>query len=177
MHTPEGLYAHYAAIAGSVHIPVIAYNVPSRTGVDIPVEVYRRLADIPNIAGVKEASTDIRKIAKIRSVCPARFTVWCGNDDLAVPAMAIGAKGLVSVVSNVEPEMTNAMVGAALDGDFDTAATLQLELLPLIGTLFREVNPIPVKAAMGLIGWDCGGCRLPLCGPSDETVAILEDLL
>ena len=91
--------------------------------------------------------------------------------------MAIGAKGLVSVVSNVEPEMTNAMVGAALDGDFDTAATLQQELMPLIGTLFREVNPIPVKAAMGLIGWDCGGCRLPLCGPSDETVAILEDLL
>ena len=175
--TPEGLYAHYAAIAGSVHIPVIAYNVPSRTGVDIPVEVYRRLADISNIAGVKEASTDIRKIARIRSVCPASFTVWCGNDDLAVPAMAIGAKGLISVVSNVEPEMTNAMVGAALDGDFDTAATLHLELLPLIGTLFREVNPIPVKAAMGLIGWDCGGCRLPLCGPSNETVAILEDLL
>ena len=175
--TPEGLYAHYAAIAGSVHIPVIAYNVPGRTGVDIPVEVYRRLADIPNIAGVKEASTDIRKIARIRSVCPARFTVWCGNDDLAVPAMANGAKGLISVVSNVEPEMTNAMVGAALDGDFDTAATLQLELLPLIGALFREVNPIPVKAAMGLIGWDCGGCRLPLCGPSNETVAILEDLL
>lgn len=175
--TPEGLFAHYAAIAESVHIPVIAYNVPGRTGVDIPVEVYRRLADIPNIAGVKEASTDIRKITKIRAACPAHFTVWCGNDDLAVPAMALGAKGLISVVSNVEPEMTNAMVGAALDGDFDTASALQLELLPLIKALFREVNPIPVKTAMGLIGYDCGGCRLPLCTPSEETVRALEDLL
>ena len=175
--TAEGLFAHYAAIAGSVQIPVIAYNVPSRTGVDIPVEVYRRLAEIPNMAGVKEASTDIRKIARIRKVCPAHFTVWCGNDDLAVPAMALGARGLISVVSNVEPEMTGAMVGAALDGDFSTAAALQLELLPLIDALFREVNPIPVKAAMRLIGCDCGGCRLPLCGPSEETVKLLEDLL
>lgn len=175
--TPEGLYLHYAAIASSVQIPVILYNVPSRTGVDIPVEVYRRLSKIPNIAGVKEASSDIRKIARIRSQCPDHFTVWCGNDDLAVAAMALGAKGLISVVSNIEPEITDSMIGAALDGDFDTATALQLSLLPLIDALFQEVNPIPVKAAMAMIGYDCGGCRMPLCGPSENTAALLKDLL
>ena len=175
--TPEGLYLHYAAIASSVQIPVILYNVPSRTGVDIPVEVYRRLSKIPTIAGVKEASSDIRKIARIRSQCPDHFTVWCGNDDLAVAAMALGAKGLISVVSNIEPEITGSMIGAALDGDFDTATALQLSLLPLIDALFQEVNPIPVKAAMAMIGYDCGGCRMPLCGPSENTAALLKDLL
>ena len=175
--TPEGLYLHYAAIASSVQIPVILYNVPSRTGVDIPVEVYRRLSQIPNIAGVKEASSDIRKLARIRSQCPDHFTVWCGNDDLAVAAMALGAKGLISVVSNIEPEITDSMIGAALDGDFDTATALQLSLLPLIDALFQEVNPIPVKAAMAMIGYDCGSCRMPLCSPSEETSALLKDLL
>ena len=175
--TPEGLYLHYAAIASSVQIPVILYNVPSRTGVDIPVEVYRRLSQIPNIAGVKEASSDIRKLARIRSQCPDHFTVWCGNDDLAVAAMALGTKGLISVVSNIEPEITGSMIGAALDGDFDTATALQLSLLPLIEALFQEVNPIPVKAAMAIIGYDCGSCRMPLCSPSEETSALLKDLL
>ena len=175
--TPEGLYLHYAAIASSVQIPVILYNVPSRTGVDIPVEVYRRLSQIPNIAGVKEASSDIRKLARIRSQCPDHFTVWCGNDDLAVAAMALGAKGLISVISNIEPEITGSMIGAALDGDFDTATALQLSLLPLIEALFQEVNPIPVKAAMAMIGYDCGSCRMPLCSPSEETSALLKDLL
>ena len=175
--TPQGLLDHYAAIAQAVHIPVIAYNVPSRTGVDIPVEVYRQLSQLPNMAGVKEASSDIRKIANIRKDCPDHFCVWCGNDDLAVPALALGAKGLISVVSNVEPEMTNAMASAALDGDFDTACALQLELLPLIDALFKEVNPIPVKAAMALIGFDCGICRLPLSTPSRKTLDLLKELL
>ena len=175
--TPQGLILHYSAIAQAVQIPVILYNVPSRTGVDIPVEVYRRLSQIPNIVGVKEASPDIRKIAQIRRVCPADFAVWCGNDDLAVPAAALGAQGLISVVSNVEPEMTKAMIGAAMDGDFDTAASLHLSLLPLMDALFREVNPIPVKAAMALIGYDCGGCRLPLCEAAPETMQVLQDLL
>lgn len=175
--TPQGLLDHYAAIAQAVHIPVIAYNVPGRTGVDIPVKVYRQLSQLPNMAGVKEASSDIRKIARIRKACPEYFSVWCGNDDLAVPALALGAKGIISVVSNVEPEMTNAMVNAALDGDFDTACALQLELLPLIDALFKEVNPIPVKAAMSLIGFDCGTCRLPLSTPSKETLDILKRLI
>lgn len=161
--TPEGLYLHYSAIARAVHIPVILYNVPSRTGVDIPVEVYRRLAEIPNIVGVKEASTDIRKIGNIRQVCPLDFAVWTGNDDMVVPMMAMGALGVISVASNVVPMEVQAMAQAALDGDFDTGASLQIQLLPLIQGLFSEVNPIPVKEAMKMLGYDCGECRLPLC--------------
>ena len=160
--TPDGLYAHYSAIASEVHIPIVVYNVPGRTGVDIPVAVYKRLSQIPGIAGVKEASTDITKIAKIRAACPRDFSIWSGNDDQAVPVMSLGGQGVISVLSNVVPMETQAMAQAALAGDFDTASALQIELLPLIELLFCEVNPIPVKAAMRYIGFDCGGCRLPL---------------
>ncbi len=160
--TPDGLVAHYAAIAGSVSIPIILYNVPSRTGVDTPVSVYRRLSAIPNIAGVKEASTDITKIARIVQACPSDFYVWSGNDEQTVPAMSLGAKGVVSVLSNLCPVETQLMTQAALDGDFVTASALQIELLPLIDLLFCEVNPIPIKEAMAMVGYDCGGCRLPL---------------
>lgn len=166
--TPDGLFAHYSTIAESVHIPVIAYNVPSRTGVDIPVSVYARLAGVTNMAGVKEASTSITKIAKIRAACPPEFAVWSGNDDMTVAAMSLGAQGVISVLSNVAPVETQAMAMAALDGDFDTAAALQIELLPLIELLFCEVNPIPVKAAMKHIGYDCGACRLPLTKLTEE---------
>ena len=174
--TPDGLYAHYSAIAASVHIPCILYNVPSRTGVDIPVEVYRKLSRIPNIAGVKEASGDIVKIAKIRAVCPG-FAVWSGNDDQIVPIMSLGGAGVISVLSNVAPEKTKAMADAALDGDFDTAAALQIELFPLIQALFSEVNPIPIKAAMKEIGYDCGSCRLPLTPMDQEKFKKLKDVL
>lgn len=160
--TAEGLFAHYLSVAHAVSIPVILYNVPSRTGVDIPVSVYKRLANIPNIAGVKEASADITKVTKINADCSGSFSVWSGNDDLAVPCLSLGGKGLISVLSNVCPVETAAMVEAALNGDFDTAAALQCQLQPLIELLFSEVNPIPVKAAMKIIGYDCGDCRLPL---------------
>ena len=175
--TPEGLVVHYTAIAAAVHIPVIVYNVPSRTGVDIPVEVCRELAKIPNIAGIKEASPDISKIARLRAECPSEFAVWSGNDDQAAAVMALGGAGMISVVSNLFPEEVQAMAMAALDGDFDTASDLQLKLLPLIRALFREVNPIPVKAAMKRMGYDCGICRLPLTPPSRETTEILKNLL
>ena len=175
--TPEGLLTHYSAIAGAVHIPVIVYNVPSRTGVDIPVSVYRELSKLPNIAGVKEASTDMGKISKIRAICPDGFSLWSGNDDLTAPILALGGQGVISVLSNVLPEQTQALARAALDGDFDTAADLQLRLLPLTEALFREVNPIPVKAAMKLVGYDCGTCRLPLTPASSETVAKLKEIL
>lgn len=175
--TPEGLVAHYSAIAGAVHIPVIIYNVPSRTGVDIPVSVYQRLSQIPNIAGVKEASTDITKFAKIKAVCPADFAVWSGNDDMAVPVMSLGGLGVISVLSNVAPMETQAMAQAALAGDFDTAAALQIRLLPLIELLFSEVNPIPVKAAMNLIGYDCGDCRMPLTPASSHVLKQLRKCL
>lgn len=175
--TPEGLFAHYLTIAHRVRIPIILYNVPSRTGVDIPVSVYQRLARIPNIVGVKEASTDITKVAKIRAACGSDFAVWSGNDDQAVAAMALGAKGVISVLSNVAPAETAAMAAAALDGDFDTASELQCQLLPLIEILFCEVNPIPVKAALKRIGYDCGDCRMPLTKLTQEHQKLLEQVL
>jgi 4-hydroxy-tetrahydrodipicolinate synthase len=174
---PEGIFAHYVSIAHAVKIPVIIYNVPGRTGVDIPVSVYQRLSRIPNIAGVKEASTDIVKIARIRAACGDDLPIWSGNDDQAVAAMALGAKGVISVLSNVLPIEAGAMAQAALAGDFDTASSLQCQMLPLIEALFSEVNPIPVKAAMELIGYDCGKCRLPLGPVSKSTVETLTNLL
>ena len=159
---PDGLNRHYIAIADAVTIPIIIYNVPSRTGVDIPVSVYRSLAQHPNINGVKEASTDITKILKIRSVCPNDFYIWAGNDDQTVPVMSLGGKGVVSVLSNICPGDVAAMTSAALAGDFDTAAELQCLFQPLVELLFADINPIPVKYAMQYAGFDCGSCRLPL---------------
>ncbi len=175
--TPGGLLEHYRAVAAGVRIPVIIYNVPSRTGVDIPVEVCQALAAVPNIAGIKEASSDISRVARLRAACPDSFAVWGGNDDQAAAVLSLGGSGVISVVSNLYPELMQALVSAGLDGDFDTAADLQLRLLPLIRALFREVNPIPVKAAMELLGWDCGRCRLPLTRATEETVVELKKLL
>lgn len=173
----DGLFAHFATVAHAVRIPVIVYNVPSRTGIDIPVSVYRRLAHIPNIAGVKEASPDMRKITSIRAQCPADFAVWSGNDDLITPILSLGGQGVISVASNLIPGELQTLVQAALDGDFDTAAAIQLRLHPLLEALFCEVNPIPVKAAMKLLGFDCGGCRLPLTALADSKLAMLKNLL
>lgn len=175
--TPEGLFAHYLAVAQAVDIPVIAYNVPSRTGVDIPLAVYERLCEIPNLIGTKEASADITKITKILHQCGNDLDIWSGNDDMIVPMMALGAKGVISVVSNVAPVETQAMCRAALAGDFDTAAALQIRLQPLIELLFCEVNPIPVKEAMRLIGFDCGDCRLPLTPMTDANRNKLKKVL
>lgn len=166
--TPEGVYRHFAAIASSVQIPVILYNVPTRTGVDVPVGVYKRLSQISNVSGVKEASNDINKTLQIRAECPSDFAVWTGNDHHTTAAMALGAQGVISVVSNVCPEEMNSLARAALAGDFDTAAALQCSLLKLTDLMFCEVNPIPVKEAMRRIGYDCGGCRLPLCPLSES---------
>lgn len=175
--TPEGLTEHFGIVASAVHIPVIVYNVPSRTGVDIPVSVYRTLSAIPNIAGVKEASDSVTKAIRIRADCPRSFALWSGNDDLTVPLMSLGASGVISVLSNVLPVQTQAMAQAALAGDFDTAAALQIRLNPVVEALFREVNPIPVKAAMKLMGYDCGHCRLPLTPIRKDTLENLEKAL
>ena len=172
--TADGLLQHFSAAAFSVSIPVILYNVPSRTGLDIPVSVYQQLSSISNVAGVKEASTDLGKILSIRRECPEDFSIWSGNDDLTVPILSIGGVGVISVLSNLYPELTQAMAEAALDGDFDTAADLQVSFQPLIRTLFSQVNPIPVKAAMKLLGFDCGPCRLPLTTASEETLIQLK---
>lgn len=158
----DGLISHFMSIAHSVKIPIILYNVPSRTGMDIPVSIYKHLSVLPNIAGVKEASSDITKITKIRNACGSDFHIWSGNDDLIVPVVSLGGFGVISVLSNICPLETVAMTQAALAGDFDTAAALQAQLSPLIDLLFSEVNPVPVKYAMRHIGFDCGNCRLPL---------------
>ena len=174
--TPSGLIAHYTAIAQAVSIPIIVYNVPSRTGVDMPVAVYKNLAQIPNIAGVKEASSDIGKILRIRAECPEDFCLWAGNDHMTVPVLSLGGKGVISVISNPFPEQMNLMTFAALDGDFDTAAALQCQMLPWTDFLGCEVNPIPVKAAMEKLGYDCGPARLPLTPLSPVHQSTLEKL-
>ena len=174
---PQGLLEHFSTIAHAVNIPIILYNVPSRTGLDMPVSLYQQLSQIPNIIGVKEASTDIVKIARIRNACGEDFTVWCGNDDQAVPAIALGAKGVISVLSNLLPKETLEMTSAIYDGDLDTALDFHGKLLPVMDALFKEVNPIPVKEAMKLIGYDCGPCRLPLGPVSNDTRNLLQQLL
>ena len=175
--TPDGLYDHYIAVAQAVHIPIILYNVPSRTAVDIPVPVYQKLSGIDNIAGIKEASTDITKVTRILGSCGDNLPIWSGNDDMTVPMTALGAKGVISVLSNVAPFETQAMAKAALSGDFATAADMQIRLQPLIELLFCEVNPIPVKEAMKIIGYDCGGCRMPLSRMSEDKRRKLEKFL
>lgn len=175
--TPDGLVAHYTSIAHAVKLPVILYNVPSRTGQDIPVSVYKRLSGVSNIIGVKEASTSIEKILQIRSECNSDFYIWAGNDDMTVPVIALGGQGVISVLSNLLPEETNAMALAALDGDFDTATDLQCRLHPITKALFSEVNPIPIKAAMRIAGFDCGSCRLPLTELSPENIRKLKAIL
>lgn len=173
----DGLAAHYISVAHAVRLPVIIYNVPSRTGLDIPVTVYRTLSRIPNIAGVKEASPSIAKILQILAECGEEMPIWSGNDDMTAAMMALGAKGVISVASNVDPVRMNALANAALDGDFDTAAALQIQLQPLITTLFKQVNPIPVKACMEMLGYDCGSCRLPLTKASETCAAELAKIL
>lgn len=174
--TADGLVAHYAAIAEATPLPVIVYNVPSRTGVDIPVSVYEILAQIPNIAGVKEASTDIGKILQIRTRCPQHFSVWCGNDQLTVPTISLGGAGVISVLSNLLPEQMNLMTHAALNGDYEVAAAMQCRLLSWTDFLSCEVNPIPIKAAMAHSGLDCGIGRLPLTPLSAVNRAKLAQL-
>ena len=169
----EGLTAHYLSIAHAVKIPVIIYNVPSRTGVDIPVSVYKTLSHVPNIAGVKEASTSLSKVLQIRAECP-ELPVWSGNDDLIVPVMSLGGCGVISVLSNVAPVETLALTNSALAADYATASALQRQLFPLTKLLFCDVNPIPVKAAMQCIGYDCGGCRLPLTSLTKENTEKLR---
>ena len=170
----EGLFAHYMSVAHNVSVPIILYNVPSRTGLDIPVSVYQRLSTLPNIAGVKEATTDITKTAKIRTACSNDFHIWSGNDDQIVPIIAMGGKGVISVISNLLPAETVAMTNAALSGDFKFASKLQCELMPIIELLFREVNPIPIKYAMRYVGFDCGNCRLPLGQISKDTKRLID---
>ena len=173
--TQPGLLKHYRAICEAVEIPVIAYNVPSRTGVDISVDTCKALAEIPNLVGIKEACGDISKVARI--LADTDLAVWSGNDDQTVPVMALGGAGVISVASNVIPKQMHDLTQAALKGDFANASALQRKYQKLMDLLFCQVNPIPVKAAMRMIGMDCGDCRMPLDGLTDENARKLRTCL
>ncbi len=172
--TQEGLYQHYKTVAESVKLPIILYNVPSRTGMTIEVATAARLAEIENIVAMKDAVGSISYTAKLIEACGDKLTVYSGNDDMIIPMMSLGAKGVISVLSNVLPKETHEMCAAALAGDYKTAAEMQLRYLKLVNALFIETNPIPVKEAMNLIGWEVGDCRLPLCRMSDAHIAVLR---
>ena len=175
--TQPGLIQYYTAVASASGLPVIAYNVPSRTGVDIRVDTCRKLAEIPGIAGIKEASGDISKIGRILAACGDALPVYSGNDDQTVPIMALGGAGVISVASNVVPGPMKELTDTCLAGEYPKAAAIQRKLLKLMDLMFCQVNPIPVKAAMELIGFDCGSCRPPLDGLPDADVQKLRDCL
>ncbi len=175
--TQDGLIAHFTAVADAVDVPVIVYNVPSRTGVDIAVQTYRTLSKHPRINGVKEAAAGVAKASRIKNICGDDLFIWSGNDDEAVPMMSVGAKGLISVLSNLRPEQTVRMIHACLDGDFKTAGCMQTELMPLIDALFCEVNPIPIKQALNLEGFAVGQPRLPLTVMSETNTERLKKCL
>ena len=172
-----GLLAHYTAIADAVHIPCILYNVPSRTGCNLTPATLAELAKHPNINAVKEASGNISHVAEIAAACGDSLNIYSGNDDQIVPLLALGGKGVISVVSNVAPELVHNCCQAFFDRDTAKACALQLEMLPLEEALFCEVNPIPVKYAMNVLGWNAGECRLPLVEPSDAHKAKIEQAL
>jgi len=167
--TQKGLIAHYTAIANAVNIPIILYNVPGRTGVNISPETVAILAEHTNIVGIKEASGDLSQVAKIASLCPKSFAIYSGNDDQIIPTLSLGGVGVISVLANIMPQETHDMVRYYLEGQQQSALALQLNLLPLINTLFIEVNPIPVKAAMQLMGMSVGSLRLPLTDMEDAS--------
>ena len=172
-----GLVAHFTAMAEAGGIPVILYNVPSRTGLNIAPETARELSKHPLINGIKEASGNIGQVAKIAALCGDELNIYSGNDDQVVPLLSLGGKGVISVVSNVKPELVHNCCKAWFDGDTAKARELQLEMLPLCDALFCEVNPIPVKYAMNVLGWDAGECRLPLVEPGDAHKEQIEQAL
>ncbi|MEG2119703.1 MAG: 4-hydroxy-tetrahydrodipicolinate synthase, partial [Pseudoflavonifractor sp.] len=161
-----GLVKHYEYIADRVTLPIILYNVPSRTGVSFTADTYRILSENPKMNGVKEASGNFSLLAHTRYLCGDDFYIWSGNDDQVVPMMSLGAKGVISVAANIVPEVMVKMSHLCLNGDFSAASKLQIEYMDLIDALFIEVNPIPIKAAMDLMGLRAGPLRLPLCDMS-----------
>ena len=160
--TQEGLVRHYTYLADHTGLPILLYNVPSRTGLSFTAETYRALSEHPRINGVKEASGNFSLLADTAAACGEELCLWSGNDDQTVPMMAMGAAGLISVASNVMPEAMAELTHACLRGDFARGREIQFKIQPLVRALFSEVNPIPVKAAMEELGLDSGALRLPL---------------
>ncbi|MBE7010862.1 MAG: 4-hydroxy-tetrahydrodipicolinate synthase [Ruminococcaceae bacterium] len=174
--TQKGLVLHYNMLATSTDLPVILYNVPGRTGVNIGVETAKELSKTKQIVAIKEASGNIAYTAEIAAACP-ELAIYSGNDDMIVPAMSLGGKGVISVLSNVVPKETHDMCQKFLDGDVEGACKLQLEYLDLVKALFCEVNPIPVKTALNLMGMEVGMLRAPLCDMTEGNLEVLKQSL
>lgn len=175
--TQKGLIEHYRYIADRVNIPIILYNVPSRTGVDIKPETYLELSKHPNIVAIKEANGNISSMAKTMSLVGDNMDLYTGNDDQIVPSLALGAKGVISVISNIMPQETHDICEFFAQGDVQASLNLQLEMLELINAIFVEVNPIPVKEALNLLGKNAGPARLPLTKMSEGNLEILKKAL
>lgn len=173
--TQRGLIAHYAAIADEGSLPVIIYNVPSRTGLNMLPDTLGKLAQHPNITGIKEASGDLIQITDMMRLCEDNIAFYSGTDEVVVPLMALGGQGVISVVSNAVPHLTSQMTEAMLSGSFKKAAALQKQLMPLIHALFAETNPIPAKAALSLLGYCENRVRLPLIPLSEKNLAVLKE--
>lgn len=171
--TELGLIKHYECIANSVNLPIILYNVPGRTGVNISPKTVKKLSTIKNIIAIKEASGDISQVAEIARLCKDDIDIYSGNDDMVVPILSLGGKGVISVVANILPRDTHNMVETYLNGDLLNSRKLQLDMNGLINSLFIEVNPIPVKTAMNLMGMNVGELRLPLTNMTDDNLKIL----
>ncbi len=172
--TQKGLIMHYTAIADQVRIPMIVYSVASRTGVNIAPATVAELSRHPNIIGIKEASGNIAQVAEIARLVPEEFSIYSGNDDMIVPLLSLGGKGVISTVANIAPKDTHEMVTRFLSGDVKGACELQLNMKPLIDAMFVEVNPIPVKAALYLMGKIDMEYRLPLCPPEPSSLELIK---
>jgi len=175
--TQRGLIEHYTYIADRVNTPIIVYNVPSRTGVKVAASTYKELSKHPMINGIKEASSDFSLLAQTVAQCGDEMNVWCGNDNETVAMMALGAKGVISVAANVMPSLMADITKLCLAGDFKAATAIQSKYLELMDNLFIEVNPIPVKTAMNLMGKNVGKVRLPLCEMEPHNLEILRQTL
>ena len=175
--TQNGLIEHYKAIANSVNIPLILYNVPSRTGMNILPETCFELSKIDNIVGIKEASGNISQVAKIAQLCGNDFSIYSGNDDQILPILSLGGKGVISVLSNIKPKLTCKIVNSFFENNTATSRNEQLNALPLINALFAETNPIPIKYAINCIGYDFGTPRLPLVECSSNLKSTIEKFL
>ncbi|OGO79041.1 MAG: 4-hydroxy-tetrahydrodipicolinate synthase [Clostridiales bacterium GWB2_37_7] len=175
--TQKGLIAHYTAIADAVNIPIIVYNVPGRTGLNVNADTLKTLSQHKNIVAVKEASGNISQVVEIGTFCNDDFYMYSGNDDQVVPLLSVGGIGVISVVANVDPKVMHDMVIKYLEGDVKTAMKLQLDIKALNDALFCEVNPIPVKTAMNLLGHEVGELRLPLVDMTDKNLEYLKKTL
>ena len=175
--TQAGLVEHYKAIANEVKLPIIMYSVASRTGVNITPETCLELSKVENIVAIKEASGNISQVAKIASLCKDNLTIYSGNDDQIIPVLSLGGKGVISVLSNVMPKYTHDMVKKYLEGNTEEATKMQLDVIDLIGALFIEVNPTPVKYALNQMGYNYGKPRLPLIEPSEKSKETIKEIM